>query len=938
MDDVPSRLARWWGGLEDSARRDVSILALICAGFVGHYLVFTIPQPFFIEDSGISFAFARNFVEGDGFVGYPGGERVEGYSNFTWTMLIAALYALGVPPWTSAKVVGAVLGTATLPLVYRIVRKADPSKYSRAALLAPALLAASTQYVVWAASGLENSLVCFLLAGGIHQLLVDMDEDSPKMLPRSAFWFAALAMSRPETVAYGGIAGLALVLDATVRRRFALLARWIPCFLLPIVAYQGWRYWYFAWEFPNTYYAKLGTGKKFKPWTWDAGGWKYIKNYMVNHHVIYVLPLFTVATAGIRTTMRWLAVGVVVVVGIPLFWDGKAGLEHLGLDPAPAFWSALVAKWGYIRTYLVAGAVTVLGLAVLLRPGWRARGMLWCVTVFGTFFALYTGGDWMDQFRWFNMVVMGMLPMLALAVVELVHSLVGEQTRIRVPASWVGAPEWVQRGFSVRKALILAALGLWVAGEAYESNRFANEPETSVRDIFRRVRYMSWVQRKLDVDNVTLLDVDMGAHMYYSGWRIVDIAGLIDVPMARHSNFDMKFIRNYVFEERNPEFAHVHGGWATTSKIPRHKEWKERYIEIAGYPISKRVLHIGNYVRRDLIASRSVESFDSTAVGFEGMVTMTKFSLPSPVVAPGGFLFLDTEWAATLRRHDFRIVVFLHDETGVVAANTFAPGHGWFPSNEWKVSDRVRGPYRLRIPEALPEGTYRVGLVLLDEASGEVLPFKAGDKSAEAVFLPGEWHASATVQVVSKDAALDEANRVFAGVGPTAEAGDCEGAWQVWKNAGRHVLNRPAWLAEQEQLARRSVGSCHALRADAETELSAKASHLKTALLVDHRNPDARARAGEVADAAEEIAEARWAEEDWEQAYRMLSMSLDVDPSRSWTRRKAEDARDYWLRVVRPGRTKADLPSRALPEGDTLDAGPSEEGVEDVEPFEGGER
>ena len=134
MDDVPQRLAQWWGGLDDRARRHASVLALISAGFIGHYLVFTIPQPFFIEDAGISFAFARNLVEGDGLVGYPGGERVEGYSNFSWTMLVAAFYALGVPPWTSAKVMGAVFGVLTLPLVYRIVRKARPNGGGGAAL------------------------------------------------------------------------------------------------------------------------------------------------------------------------------------------------------------------------------------------------------------------------------------------------------------------------------------------------------------------------------------------------------------------------------------------------------------------------------------------------------------------------------------------------------------------------------------------------------------------------------------------------------------------------------------------------------------------------------------------------------------------------------------------------------------------------------------
>ena len=81
-------------------------------------------------------------------------------------------------------------------------------------------------------------------------------------------------------------------------------------------------------------------------------------------------------------------------------------------------------------------------------------------------------------------------------------------------------------------------------------------------DVHRRVRYMQWVQRRLDVDHITLLDVDMGAHMMYSGWDIVDTAGLVDVPIARHSDYNRKFIREHVLKERKPEFAHSHGGWA----------------------------------------------------------------------------------------------------------------------------------------------------------------------------------------------------------------------------------------------------------------------------------------------------------------------------------------------------------------------------------------
>ena len=383
MDDVPRRLAHWWGGLDDGARRHASALALISVGFIGHYLVYTIPQPFFIEDAGISFAFARNLIEGDGLVGYPGGERVEGYSNFLWTMLVAGLYGLGVPPWTSAKLMGALFGVLTLPLVYRIVRKARPSGGGGAALLAAAMLAASPQFVIWAAAGLENSLFCLLLAAGMDSLLRELDGDTAHRIPRSAVWFALLAMTRPEGVAYGGIAGFALVLDCVARRRVRPLLVWGVAFALPILAYQGWRYWYFAWEFPNTYYAKLGIGTRFKPWNWTGGGWKYIKKYFTNHHIGFALPLFAVATAGLRGWRRWLGLSLTLWVGLLLVWDGRAGLSTVGIDPVPEIWREVAAAWVKIRVWSIAGAVALLGMAALGRPGWRARGLLWCVAVFG---------------------------------------------------------------------------------------------------------------------------------------------------------------------------------------------------------------------------------------------------------------------------------------------------------------------------------------------------------------------------------------------------------------------------------------------------------------------------------------------------------------------------------------------------------------------------
>src|ERR1700738_1680717 len=51
-------------------------------------------RPFTIDDAFISFRYAENLARGAGLV-YNPGERVEGYTNFLWVLIIAAVYRLG---------------------------------------------------------------------------------------------------------------------------------------------------------------------------------------------------------------------------------------------------------------------------------------------------------------------------------------------------------------------------------------------------------------------------------------------------------------------------------------------------------------------------------------------------------------------------------------------------------------------------------------------------------------------------------------------------------------------------------------------------------------------------------------------------------------------------------------------------------------------------
>ena len=85
MSNLYPRLRKWWLGLTHHERQVYSLLFGAAVIYIIHYLVYCIPQPFFIEDSAISFAYARNAAIGDGFVTYAGGERVEAF-NALWTL------------------------------------------------------------------------------------------------------------------------------------------------------------------------------------------------------------------------------------------------------------------------------------------------------------------------------------------------------------------------------------------------------------------------------------------------------------------------------------------------------------------------------------------------------------------------------------------------------------------------------------------------------------------------------------------------------------------------------------------------------------------------------------------------------------------------------------------------------------------------------------
>lgn len=924
-----------------------------------------------VEDAAISFAYARHFAAGEGLVTYPGGERVEGYSNPLWTFLLAGFYAVGVDGFVSNKIMGVVFGTVTVPVTWAIAREARPHRADAVPILAAALLAVSAQFAIWSAGGLENSLLNLLLAVAIWRGLVEGRRGG---VPWSALAWVGVAMTRPEGVLYAAIGGFwSMVLradrvgpelvDAMVEPRrlpralwkaMSPTLAWLLMFFGPFGLYQLWRYDYFAWELPNTYYAKKGNpSKAFEPFQWTRKGWKYVRGWAHSLGQGYLLPVYLLALLGHRGVRGALFVIGLVAVGVVLLIPGPDWMvSATGWRPTLPTW------WTEARIWVL---VAVAGLAVVGsvgRRGWAALSLCASVTVAAVFFSIYAGGDWMGGYRWFATWTVPGSVLLAVGFGELADRAVPVDRRVPwlgvvvasvlavgaiVGGTWLQVPPvakipwlnlhvrpisgWVILGGA---ALVIIGVGLgfgaqrwrdarlrwgplaWtlaLGGLAFAAvpslshlDRFWGKPTTSPWKVKRRADYMNWVQAHLHLDEQPVnMDVDMGATMYWSGDRIVDIAGLVDVPMA-HRWFDRAFMGEYVFQETRPHFAHVHGGWASSSGLKRFDEWDETYLEIPPYPTGKRSHHVGNHVRKDLIVRPTWEGPGGRRASYAKGLTLEGWHVPAGEGAPGRHLYVEAAWSVQQDRRkgeDFRVVLFLAGADGTVHSWDLPPGYDWYRPREWGVGEVVLGRHSVPVPEDLPLGNYDLGLVVYDDPAGTVAPPLEGSETppaADPVFAVAEvrWADAVWIRSVDEIDAHAMANLVEAE--RAAAAGRCVEAEDLWR-LGRRRTTRTRFDETHEGGASMALASCFAESAAASDDPVVARDLLVKARAWNHRHP-------RVAEIAHPLAD-RWMAQglqarenrDWASAYDAFRDVLLVEPTRSWARRYAVEARDCKLRI-----------------------------------------
>ncbi len=224
------------------------------------YYHFSLP----LDDAYITLRYSRHLADGLG-PNWNSEGHVEGYTSFLWMGTLAGLAKLGADLVVAVRVLNILAIFATFGIVVGIWKLwADESPGSgvdsplvpAASLLA---LALSDALGFWGFSGMETPMFMALLSGSA---LLFLRERRTGGIPWSAVALAATAMTRPEGVVVAAVTGAFVLYDGwRAEERRQALARavlWGSLFLILYGAYFFWRYTYYDYLFPNTYYAKVG--------------------------------------------------------------------------------------------------------------------------------------------------------------------------------------------------------------------------------------------------------------------------------------------------------------------------------------------------------------------------------------------------------------------------------------------------------------------------------------------------------------------------------------------------------------------------------------------------------------------------------------------------------------------------------------------------------
>jgi arabinofuranosyltransferase len=243
------------------------------------------------DDAFISFRYARQWSEGMGLVFNPG-EKVEGFSNLLWVLLLGAVGKAGGNIVSAAVWISMLASIGSYVCLFTLFRSiwfsgdddAAPSHFLfygfsfAAALFFP--------LIFYASSGLESTSYLLCLLGGACLAIEGMTGRRRSLLSLSIISFLLASLMRPEGILF-------LLLHLVFLMRSKIITGWRATVTVgvPVVVYTAVilikSYYYGEW-IPNTFFAKPGMTPGYA--TPLAGGSIYLALFFSKSGLFALLP------------------------------------------------------------------------------------------------------------------------------------------------------------------------------------------------------------------------------------------------------------------------------------------------------------------------------------------------------------------------------------------------------------------------------------------------------------------------------------------------------------------------------------------------------------------------------------------------------------------------------------------------------------------------
>jgi arabinofuranosyltransferase len=204
------------------------------------------------DDAMISMRYGRNLANGLGLVWNSSGERVEGYTNFLWTIYMAFVHLLPVPASKTSLVIlltNIILMIATIPIVIRLIRVLNGGALVTAATLVAYVL--NKNAMVWTTAGFETTLLTLLFLLSTFRVIKEAQQGKPSLL--TFVLIAVMSLVRADAVI---LSALLYTLSVLLSKNRKLIVVYSAVSLILPIAHEIFRVFYYGDVLPNTAYLK----------------------------------------------------------------------------------------------------------------------------------------------------------------------------------------------------------------------------------------------------------------------------------------------------------------------------------------------------------------------------------------------------------------------------------------------------------------------------------------------------------------------------------------------------------------------------------------------------------------------------------------------------------------------------------------------------------